>query len=105
MDCTIITRTQLNGSFRYNDASMTAVFISLLLLQIQASKPDPVKTLVLEIAASGRVSVLAESASERVSPEREIAPGAPPLLIFRYLEGRDRHRFNQLGLVIDDAGH
>ena len=59
--------------------------------------------LIREILQSSRV--LQDSASERVSPPREIAPGAPPLLSFRYFEGRDRHRFGKLDLVMDDAGH
>jgi hypothetical protein len=29
----------------------------------------------------------------------------PPLLSFRFFEGRQRHRFGDLDLVIDDAGH
>jgi hypothetical protein len=48
---------------------------------------------------------LGESNSERVAVKRLIAPGAPPLLAFRYFEGKDRHRFGQLDLVLDDAGH
>ncbi len=48
---------------------------------------------------------LGESNSERVAVRRMIAPGAPPLLAFRYFEGKDRHRFGQLDLVLDDAGH
>lgn len=49
--------------------------------------------------------ILGESNSERVAVKRLIAPGAPPLLAFRYFEGKDRHRFGQLDLVLDDAGH
>lgn len=49
--------------------------------------------------------LLGESNSERVTIKRLIAPGAPPLLAFRYFEGKDRHRFGQLDLVLDDAGH
>jgi hypothetical protein len=48
---------------------------------------------------------LGESSSERVALQRLIAPGAPPLLAFRYFDGKDRHRFGQLDLVLDDAGH
>jgi hypothetical protein len=48
---------------------------------------------------------LGESNSDRLAPPRLIAPGAPPLLAFRYFEGKDRHRFGQLDLVLDDAGH
>jgi hypothetical protein len=48
---------------------------------------------------------LGETNSDRVAVQRLIAPGAPPLLAFRYFEGKDRHRFGQLDLVLDDAGH
>ena len=50
-------------------------------------------------------TTLGESSAERVAVRRLIAPGAPPLLAFRYFEGKDRHRFGQLDLVLDDAGH
>lgn len=49
--------------------------------------------------------LLGESNSDRVAVPRLIAPGAPPLLAFRYFDGKDRHRFGQLDLVLDDAGH
>ncbi len=45
------------------------------------------------------------TSSERLSPPREVAPGAPPLVGFRFFEGQERHRFSGLDLVIDDAGH
>lgn len=34
-----------------------------------------------------------------------ISPGAPPMLAFRYLDGKLRGRFTGLDLVMDDAGH
>jgi len=61
--------------------------------------------LIKQIAASGRVLELAVTPSERLWPEARIAPGAAPLLSFRFFEGRQRHRFGELDLVIDDAGH
>jgi hypothetical protein len=61
--------------------------------------------LIKKIADSGRVREIAVPASERVSPRVQIAPGAPPLVSFRLLEGRLRHRFGDLDLVLDDAGH
>jgi hypothetical protein len=61
--------------------------------------------LIKQVAASGRVMELTVTPSERVSPPPRIAPGAPPLLSFRFFEGKDRHRFGALDLVIDDAGH
>jgi hypothetical protein len=48
---------------------------------------------------------IATPPAERLAPEARIAPGAPPLLRFRVLEGRARHRFGDLDLVMDDAGH
>jgi hypothetical protein len=63
-------------------------------------------TILQLILLSGRVNTLAvETPSERVSPPQWIAPGAPPLLAFRYLEGQARHRFGNFDLVVDDAGH
>jgi hypothetical protein len=38
-------------------------------------------------------------------PRASVAPGAPPILSFRYFAGAERHRFGNLDLVIDDAGH
>jgi hypothetical protein len=40
-----------------------------------------------------------------LSPPRLLAPGAPPLLSFRYFDASDRGRFGNLGLMTDDAGH
>jgi hypothetical protein len=34
-----------------------------------------------------------------------LAPGAPPVLSFRYFDAADRGRFGNLGLMTDDAGH
>jgi len=61
--------------------------------------------LIRQVAASGRVLDLATPPSERLAPPAPVAPGAPPLLSFRFFEGKQRHRFGDLDLVIDDAGH
>lgn len=77
---------------------MTPLFLLALL-----SSPD-VERLTKRVADSGRVVEIAAAASERlVTPK--LAPGAPPLVSFRLFEGRMRHRFNDLDLVLDDAGH
>ena len=60
---------------------------------------------MLQIGASGRMVSIGESPSERIAALPKLAPGQPPLLSFRYLEGKDRRRFNGLDLVLDDAGH
>ncbi len=61
--------------------------------------------LVGQVAASGQVVEIATPSSERLSPSARIAPGAPPALGFRMIEGKLRHRFGDLDLVLDDAGH
>ncbi len=70
------------------------------------AKPDDrasgqTNNLLKSVVDSGRVLSLVRSLDEKVL----IAPGAPPLLTFRYLEGRQRGRFGGLDLVLDDAGH
>ncbi len=62
--------------------------------------------LAIEILAMpGRVADIIEPPSERLSPPALIAPGAPPVLSFRYFDAADRGRFGNLGLMTDDAGH
>lgn len=54
---------------------------------------------------SGFVMQIGETPSERLNGSRLIAPGAPPVLSFRYFDASDRGRFGNLGLMMDDAGH
>lgn len=63
--------------------------------------------LTRQVSQSGRVVEIAEPASARLTPRHaaEIAPGAPPMLSFRMFEGKARHRYGNLDLVMDDAGH
>jgi len=75
----------------------------LLLLALLAS-PE-VDRLTKLVADSGRVVEIAVPPSERTAPPPKIAPGAPPLVSFRLFDGRMRHRFSNLDLVLDDAGH
>lgn len=63
------------------------------------------QSLVTEIADSGRCADLAESPDERVATAPLIAPGPPPLISFRYYEGKLHHRFGNAELMLDDAGH
>lgn len=62
-------------------------------------------SILQDVAASGRVLEIGITASERVSIMRPIAPGSAPILAFRWFEGQARHRFGNLDLVLDDAGH
>lgn len=74
-------------------------------IQKPAAQTALLEELIRRIARSGRVFEIGVTPSARVLPAQEIAPGPPPFLGFRYLEGRRRHRFANLDLVMDDAGH
>lgn len=63
------------------------------------------QSLVQQIADSGRCADLAETPDQRVAPNPLIAPGPPPLISFRYYEGKQHHRFGNAELMLDDAGH
>ena len=66
----------------------------------------PIIGLLIELLAlSGRVVDMGEPPSDRLSPPVLIAPGAPPVMSFRYFDANDRGRFGNLGLMTDDAGH
>jgi hypothetical protein len=58
-----------------------------------------------QVADSGRCVTLAEKPDTRVEHRPMIAPGPPPLLSFRYYEGKAHHRFGNTDLMLDDAGH
>ena len=75
----------------------------LLLLALLASAD--VERLTKLVIDSGRVVEIAVPTSQRLAPPPKIAPGAPPLVSFRLFDGRMRHRFSNLDLVLDDAGH
>jgi hypothetical protein len=64
-----------------------------------------IDVLIGQISASGQIVEIATPVAERLLPQARIAPGAPPLLGFRMIEGKLRHRFGDLNLVMDDAGH
>lgn len=66
---------------------------------------DALEEKIKQIADAGRIQQIGESSSSRLSSGASLAPGAPPILAFRYLDGQARHRFGDLELVMDDAGH
>jgi hypothetical protein len=78
--------------------------MTVLILLMLAAAGD-VSRQTKEVAASGRVLEIGQTPSERVAPPRRIAPGAPPLLAFRYYEAQQRHRLSNSELMLDDAGH
>lgn len=76
-------------------------------LTAQAAQPQPSleQTELARIQAAGRCAELAETPDEQVAPKPSIAPGPPPLLSFRFYEGKLHHRFGNAELLLDDAGH
>lgn len=66
---------------------------------------DAERKLVEQIAESGRCADLSEAPEARVSLPRMVAPGPPPLLSFRYYEGKLHHGLDNIDLMLDDAGH
>jgi hypothetical protein len=71
----------------------------------KASGGSPTQSAIESILESGRCVQAGESPSEKVADRRLIAPGLPPLLSFRYYEGKQHHGFGNTDLVLDDAGH
>jgi hypothetical protein len=67
--------------------------------------PVSEKDLVLRIADSGRCTALGETPDSRVAPGMRVAPGPPPLVSFRYYQGKLHQRFGNSELMLDDAGH
>jgi len=77
---------------------LAAAVMHLVCLKQQA---DVIK----QVSESGRCATLAESPDEKTRETRQIPPGQPPLLMFRYYEGKLHHRFGNADLMLDDAGH
>ena len=83
------------------------IAIALLVCAFPPAAGDVAEEAALleRIERSGRLDTLGVSSSDRLRPLARLAPGDPPLLAFRYLEDRRRHRFGELDLMMDDAGH
>ena len=79
--------------------------MNVLILMMMAADTSGLTRLTTEVAVSGQVLEIGMTPSARVSPPRQIAPGAPPLLAFRYYEAQQRHRVSNSELMLDDAGH
>ena len=84
-----------------------AVWFLLLLFPPEPSSTERgvVRELIDHVAKSGRVSEIGKDGENLDDPRQYLAPGAPPITAFRYFAGAERHRFSNLDLVIDDAGH
>jgi hypothetical protein len=71
----------------------------------QVRDASQMRSTIDSILESGRCVQAGESPSDRVAKRLLIAPGLPPLLSFRYYEGKQHHGFGNSDLVLDDAGH
>lgn len=86
---------------------MPVILLYMLLSQsgtLEARQTE-VQKLTKEVADSGRILEIGVPPSERAAPSKQISPGLPPLISFRFFEGKAKHRFGNLDLVTDDAGH
>jgi hypothetical protein len=54
---------------------------------------------------TARIISAGDTPDWRVGPGIRIAPGPPPLVSFRYYEGKLHQRFGNSELMLDDAGH
>ena len=83
-----------------------ALLVLALLAPLDAAEREArIRHWIEEISRSGRVLEIGEARDHLADPRKQIAPGAPPILSFRYFLGADRHRFGNLNLMLDDAGH
>ncbi len=83
----------------------TLILLALALTCIPAVAGIDENDLLMKLASSGHLDRIGLLSSERLNPLARLAPGDPPLLAFRYLEDRRHHRFGELDLMMDDAGH
>jgi hypothetical protein len=75
-------------------------FLICFLLASSADVHEAVHAAIKRVADSTRVTLI-----DGRDPGVGVPPGVPPVLSFRYMEGSRRHRFGDLGLMVDDAGH
>ncbi len=87
---------------------LTALVLSAAALQQApnvASRPTPEQALVQQIDQSGRCAILGQTPEQRLMERPAIAPGAPPVLSFKLYEDAKHHRFGNVDVMLDDAGH
>jgi hypothetical protein len=73
--------------------------MSFLICFLLASSTD-LHAAVKRATESARVTLLDDRDATLSVP-----PGVPPVLSFRYMEGSRKHRFGDMDLMVDDAGH
>lgn len=66
--------------------------------------PDAV-TIMQKVEQSGRCATIGKTPEQRLTKRPVIAPGAPPVLSFKLYEDAKHHRFGNVDVMLDDAGH
>jgi hypothetical protein len=93
---------------------MSWIDLAPLLLSAAAVLQQPVtdanvsvseRMLTEQVDRSGRCAVLSQTPEQKVSERPVIAPGQPPILSFKYYEDAKHHRFGNVDVMLDDAGH
>ncbi len=76
------------------------------LLPSATNKAAPRPATVMEkIDQSGRCATIGKTPEQRLTKQPVIAPGAPPVLSFKLYEDAKHHRFGNVDVMLDDAGH
>lgn len=70
---------------------------------VQAAHPE--NAVMKQIDESGRCATLGKTAEQRVAGPPKIAPGQAPIVSFKYYEDAKHHRFGNINVMLDDAGH
>lgn len=94
---------------------MSLSYFALLLAAAAFQQPSPTPvtnkavpepTAVMEkIDRSGRCATVGKTPEQRLTKHPVIAPGAPPVLSFKLYEDAKHHRFGNVDVTLDDAGH
>ncbi len=78
---------------------------TLLFAAVLTANAADEQVVISAIADSSRSTMFAENAQDRTVPKPSIAPGLAPVLSFRYFQDSVHHRFGNVDLMLDDAGH
>ena len=89
-------------------AEITALFVSAAVPQQAphaAGVPAQEQALLQQVDQSGRCVTVGRSPEQRLQKRPMIAPGQPPVLSFKLYEDSKHHRFGNVDVMLDDAGH
>lgn len=70
-----------------------------------ASAPTPERVLIQQVDQTGRCVTVGHTPEQRLHNLPMIAPGQPPVVSFKFYEDSKHHRFGNVDVMLDDAGH